>query len=195
MKLFDEMPVIENEHILLREITAEDAERIASLARNPEVYRYLPTFLFEQKYSDAGYMISRIREECFDTKESILLGICLKEDPGTVIGIAEYYNYDEEREKASIGYRLDQPYWGRGIATETAALLKKYLLEKTDVRKITAYVMKGNKASASVLEKNGFVCEWPDLSEDWGRGEPVTADKNIYRKYPKGTYRKHPGKQ
>lgn len=37
-------------------------------------------------------------------------------------GIAEIYNYEPKKAKASIGYRLDEKYWGRGIATQTVRL-------------------------------------------------------------------------
>ena len=123
-------------------------------------------------------MIGRIKTECFDAKESILLGI---RESDRVIGIAEIYNYEEDKRKASIGYRLSEEVWGRGIATETAGLLRDYLVYETDVQKITAHVMAENRTSGKVLEKNGFVCEWPDLTEDWGHGYPVKVDKYIFR--------------
>ena len=94
-------------------------------------------------------------------KKSVLLGIYIKQETDRIIGVAEIYNYEPEKEKASIGYRIHPYWWKRGIATETAALLKSYLLKNTDVRKITAHVMAENVASARVLEKNGFNCVGP----------------------------------
>ncbi|MBR2990380.1 MAG: GNAT family N-acetyltransferase [Solobacterium sp.] len=179
MRLFEEIPYLNNGHIHLRELSEQDADDVRLITENPGVYRYLPAFLFERKYPDQREMIRRIKTECFDTKESILLGICEEDD--RVIGIAEIYNYEEEKCKASIGYRLNEDFWGRGIATETAGMLRDYLVRKTDVRKVTAHVMAENRSSGKVLEKNGFVCEWPDLQEDWGHGYPVCVDKYIYR--------------
>ncbi len=40
-----------------------------------------------------------------------------------MLGIAEVYAYEERKPKASIGYRLVERAWGRGIATEVAGLL------------------------------------------------------------------------
>ena len=184
MNLFDVFPVLESERLVLRELTLSDAEALDGFIRSPSVYRYLPTFLFEQSYADTREMIGRARTECFDTKQSILFGVCLRTDPLSVIGLAEIYNYEPEKEKASIGYRLSERYWGRGIASESAALLKSYLLERTDVRKITAHVMAENAASARVLERNGFLLRWSGLREDWGRDLPVLINKYMYKLSP-----------
>ncbi|MBQ6162933.1 MAG: GNAT family N-acetyltransferase [Clostridia bacterium] len=184
VNLFDEFPRLESDRLILREWTAADAPALGAIVRDPEIYRYLPTFLYEQSIPDAGEMIARARAECFDTKQSVLFGICLKSAPDTVIGIAEIYNYEPQKEKASVGYRLLPAFWGQGIASETTALLVKYLIERTDVRKITAHVMAENAASARVLEKNGFVLRWTGLREDWGRGAPVLINKFMYKLLP-----------
>ena len=84
MEPFGEIPRIEGEHVILREMTAADASALAEIARSEAVYRYLPTFLYEQSYDDAAMAIERMRAECFDTKESILLAVCLREEPVVV---------------------------------------------------------------------------------------------------------------
>ena len=84
MEPFGEMPRIEGEHVILREMIAADASALAEIARSEAVYRYLPTFLYEQRYDDAAVAIGRMRAECFDTKESILLAVCLREEPVVV---------------------------------------------------------------------------------------------------------------
>lgn len=180
--LFSEYPTLEDDALLLRPPVPEDAAALADLIKDPAVYRYLPTFLYEQKYDDPAEMLRRLRAECFDSKESILLCVCLREEPERALGIAEIYNYEPEKEKASVGYRLSPSCWGRGIATRVTALLVGYLFGRTDVRKITAHVMTENAASGRVLEKNGFQKKWTGLREDWGRGGPVTINKYILKK-------------
>ena len=183
-KLFEEFPYLESSRLILREWTSADGPCLEAIIRDPEVYRFLPTFLYEQSYEDVGEMIAHARAECFDTRGSILLGIVLKDAPDRLIGIAEIYNYEPEKEKASIGYRLNRRYWGKGLASEATALLADYLIGQTDVRKITAHVMAENAASARVLEKNGFVLRWTGLREDWGRGSPVLVNKYMLKLTP-----------
>ena len=182
--LFEEFPRLESERLLLREWTASDAHSLEAIIRDPAVYRYLPTFLYEQSVPDTVGMIVNARSACFDAKDSLLLGICFRSEPEQVVGIAEIYNYEPEKEKASIGYRLRRSVWGQGIAGETAATLKRYLLEQTDVRKITAHVMAENAASARVLEKNGFLLRWTGLREDWGKEAPVLVNKYMFKLTP-----------
>ena len=183
MQLFDSFPRLESDRLILREWTKADLPALDELRKSEAVYRYLPTFLYEQSYENAEEMLLHMREECFDTKASILLAIELKESQA-VAGIAEIYNYEPEKEKASVGYRLIQRFWGKGIATDATTLLTKYLLEQTDVRKITAHVMTGNAASAHTLEKLGFILRWSGLKEDWGFNEPVHVNKYMLKLSP-----------
>ena len=177
MLLFEEIPTIRGSRILLRPIMRSDLPALDEMTRDAEVYRFLPTFLYEQKYDDKNVMLERMEEECILTKDTILLAVSLISDPDAFLGIAELYNYEPEKEKASVGYRLRREVWGQGIATEVTGLLRDYLFEKTDVRKITAHVMIENAASGKVLTNNGFIPKWKGLSEDWGRGENVIVDK------------------
>ena len=182
MNLFDEMPHIEGERIQLREFVDTDADQLDAFTRDERVYRFLPTFLYEQKYDDKHLAIARMRSECFDTHESILMAVSPLDDPSVFMGIAEFYAFEPRKPKVSIGYRLAQPFWGHGFATEISGLLKRYLLEKAQVRTITAHIMKENIASARAVEKNGFRCLYPNVWEDWSRGEDVLVDKWIYKR-------------
>ena len=182
MKLFTEYPCLEGDKVLLRKIRETDAEALRIMTEDAAVYRYLPTFLFEQKYDDTRKVIERMDEECFLTRESILLAVCMRNEPDHLIGIAEIYNYEENKAKASIGCRLSSEVWGRGIATEVIGLLKDYLLGDTDVKTITAHIMVENKASAAAVKKNGFLNKYPDLYGDWGFPELCHTDKYVYKK-------------
>ena len=52
-----------------------------------------------------------------------------------------------------------------------------YLFSQTDIEIVTASTMKENRASARVLEKNGFICTARSVEEDWGYDTPTIADK------------------
>ena len=173
-KLFSEIPYLQRERITLREVSQHDAAAVKELTEEAAVYRYLPTFLFEKKYEDISYMISRLYDECF--RESIILGIYLDDE---FCGLAEMYGYRDEIHKISVGYRLMEKHWGKGIATETLGLMVDYLYHETDIEIITASTMIENHASAKVLEKNGFELVVHAVPEDWGYESPTIADKWI----------------
>ncbi len=173
-KLFSEIPYIEGGRIILRRLGPEDAEPLTELVSNPRVYKHEPTFLFEKKYEDVHEVIRRLYDECF--RESIILGIFhLKE----FCGLAEFYGYRDELHKISVGYRLIERFWGRGIASEALGLMVRYLFEETDIEIITASTMPENQASANVLRKNGFTLVVSGADEDWGFDHPTPTDKWI----------------
>ncbi len=78
-----------------------------------------------------------------------------------------------------MGYRFLPRCRGRGIATKTLRLLTGYLFSETDIRIVTASVMPENRASAGVLQKNGFRCVLRAVPENWGYPLPTAADKWI----------------
>ena len=173
-KLFSEVPCLQSRRLLLRRLTDEDAEDLYELAHSDRIYKYLPTFLYERKYEDIHEVIRGLYDECF--REAIILGIF---EGDVFCGLAEMYGYRDTIHKISVGYRLLEKCWGRGIATEALGLLILYLYDETDIEIITASTMIENQASAAVLRKNGFDLVSSGVGEDWGYAEPTLADKWI----------------
>ena len=158
----------------MRQLKSEDASALKELTDSEESYRFLPTFLFEKKYDDSFYVISRMYDECLE--DSLILGIFTN---GEFCGLAELYGYRAPFLKISVGYRLIPRFWGRGIATEVLGLLVRYLFSETDIRYITASVLPENEASAAVLKKNGFRKALYSVPEDWGHARLEKTDKWI----------------
>ena len=179
MDLFDEMPYLEGEHIILREMVEADAPALEELASNPNVNRFIPTYLYEAQYEDKREAIANMRRECFDAHQCILLAVCRREEPDQMLGIAEMYHYRPDEGIASIGVRLLERVWGQGIATEVTAMMKDYLVNVVGCKAITGHVMIENGASAHMVEKSGFRDCGRELWEDWGFG-PVEVNRYVY---------------
>ncbi len=173
-KLFTEIPYIKGERLVLKQITKADACSLKELASSDAVYRLEPTFLFERKYEDINYVIDHLYDECF--QESIILGIYMGDD---FCGLAEFYGYKDSIHKVSIGCRLLEKYWRKGIATETVGMMVDYLQNETDIEIIAASTLPANKGSAGVLRKLGFTLVVQDSDEDWGYDKPLPTDKWI----------------
>ena len=173
-KLFTEIPYIQGERLTIGQVTQKDAEDLQELMDSPIVYRWLPTFLFEKKYSDARGAIERLYDEGW--KESMILGIYCEE---RFSGLIELYGYKDEIHKISVGYRLPERCWGKGIATEALGMMVSWLYTETDIEIITASSMVENEASAGLLRKNGFQMVVHAAEEDWGYEEPTIVDKWI----------------
>ena len=173
-KLFDDISLICGGDIELRRLTHTDAAGLSELTESPEVYRYLPTFLFEKQYDDPQETINRLYGECL--KKSLILGIFRN---GRFCGLIELYGCRAPLLKVSVGYRLLPRCWGQGTATKALELMTGHLFNETLVRIITASVIPENKASAGVLKKNGFRCVLRSVPENWGHPLPTPADKWI----------------
>ena len=89
------------------------------------------------------------------------------------------YGYKENLHKISVGYRLLEDCWGKGIATEALRIMIDYIYGETDTEIITASTMVENQASANVLRKNGFDLVSSGVGEDWGYDQPTITDKWI----------------
>ena len=174
--LFDEIPRIVGERIVIERVCESDASALQELMDNPRVYRYLPTFLFEKQRDDVYETIRELYGDLFEQKESLILAIRDKET-GDLFGLIELYGQREEIHKISLGYRLLERHWGQGIATEAVRLMVGYLYGQTDTDVITASTMVENVASARVLQKSGFIETARGVEEDWGYDQPTIADK------------------
>jgi [ribosomal protein S5]-alanine N-acetyltransferase len=55
-----------------------------------------------------------------------------------------------------LGFRLAQPYWGQGLATEAASAWVRVAFDELHLERLGAFVHPKNAASIRVLEKLGF---------------------------------------
>lgn len=172
-ELFPEPPALTGRRCALRPLLPPDSDGLDRLTRQAEIYRYLPTFLFEKKYA-AREAIARLYTE--GLQDSLILGVFVE---GRFCGLAEAYGYRAPIRKVSVGYRLLREAWGKGIATEALGLMLSELLENRGIEIITASTMVENQASARVLKKNGFTLVNRAVDEDWGYPQPTPADKWI----------------
>ena len=173
-ELFPEPPVLAGGRLCLKPLSLPDAGSLRALTQEESVYRYLPTFLFEKKYSRPEDVLLRLYDEGLN--DSLILGIFMEK---RFCGLLEVYSYRAPIRKASVGYRLLREEWGKGIATESLGMMIDELLNARGIEIITASTMLENRASARVLQKNGFTLVNHAVGEDWGFPEPTLADKWI----------------
>lgn len=182
MKLFDEIPCLEDDYLTLHRMTEADAPVLEEMSKNEAVTRYLPADLFEYGFADKKEAIREMYQGIFERKESLLLGVYLKEAPEQLAGVCEFYNYEPFWNKASIGVRLNESCWNKGIGERTISLMKDYLFQQTDVKRITAHVMTANTYSQRAIQKQGFRLRKSNAPEDWGHPEKVKVNKFVLEK-------------
>ena len=110
--------------------------------------------------------------------------IYLKDNPNRLVGLAEMFDYKKRENKITVGYRLNEDYWNKKIATNVLKLMVEYLVNKVNITTLQAFVMPENLYSSKVLLNNGFVKEDFTVQEkNWGGQEIVTVDVYTYKKH------------
>ena len=173
-KLFPELPVLTGGRLCLRPLSLSDADSLQTLISEEPVYRYLPAFLFEKKYDRPEDVILRLYDEGLN--DAFIPGIFMGD---RFCGLFEVYSFRKRLHKASVGYRLLQEEWGKGIASEALKIMMGELMLSRGIKLVTASTMPENRASARVLQKNGFTLVRHGVEEDWGFPTATPADKWI----------------
>ena len=78
---------------------------------------------------------------------------------GKIIGMISTGSLNKGSVKCSIGYWVNSNYRGKGYASEALKLLLDFCFNELKIVRVSANVFVDNKASAGLLEKNGFVKE------------------------------------
>ena len=151
-------PILETARLLLRPLDEADAPAIFAYAQSPAVTR----FTLWEAHRDlndtleflSGYVQGRYLEGVPDG-----LGICLKNDPGRVIGTVGCFWATRANQTMELGYALGENHWGQGIIVEAARELLSHVFATYDVERVQAHCMSPNAASARVMEKLGMTRE------------------------------------
>jgi ribosomal-protein-alanine N-acetyltransferase len=155
--LFSEFPLIQTREISLRKIEKTDLDDLYPIYNNENLFKYRPSEAKKNK-STVENMISHFERD-FNKKKTIFLGICLNENLKRIIGVAEIFDFDVKVNMVTIGYTLNENYWGNGVATKTAKALVDYLFNTIEVNRVQAFVMPNNIKSKNVLLRNRFTKE------------------------------------
>lgn len=145
---------METERLILRKWKETDAEDLFEYARAPDVGPI------------AGWPPHGSVEESLDVIRNVFDGaecyaICEKEN-GKAIGAIELKlngNTDmtERDDECELGYWLGKPFWGRGYMPEAAKEIIRHGFEDLGMNAIWCGYYDGNRKSARVQEKLGFV--------------------------------------
>ena len=155
--LYEQFLHIATDEITLSKIVAADIDSLFEIYSNEKLFQYTPLLLKKNKDTVAN-MIGHFERD-FNKRKEIFLGICLNSEPNNIIGVAEMFDYLLDVNMVTIGYRLNDRFWARGIATKTVKAMTDYLFTDIGINRIQAFVMTENIKSQNVLQRNDFVKE------------------------------------
>lgn len=146
--------VIRGQQIYLRPITADDTEIVVRWRNKPAV---MGNFIHRKP-------VSREEHENW-LADKVYKGlvhqfiVCRNEDD-MPLGSVYLQHFEEEHKKAEEGIFIgEEQVYGKGIGTEAAKLMLRYVFEELRLHKVVARVLAYNKASIRTHEKAGYVQE------------------------------------
>jgi RimJ/RimL family protein N-acetyltransferase len=148
-----EIPTLTTRRLVLRALRVEDLDAFAAMNGNPEVVRYLGN----------GQPITR--EQTWDLMARMLgqwplrgygFFAVVEAASGRFIGRAGILHTLAWPEP-ELAYGLDQPFWGKGYATESAVAIRNWAFANHGFTRLASFIRPDNVASAAVLRRMGAV--------------------------------------
>jgi RimJ/RimL family protein N-acetyltransferase len=150
-----EIPTVTTARLRLRAFRAGDLDAYAAMQANPEVMRYLvmgrpstPAEVWRTMLMSLGSWALR----------GYGMWACEEIDGGSFVGSVGIF-HPLDWPEPEIAYSLDQPFWGKGFATEAAGAARDWLFENAPVKRAASFIRPDNLASKRVVERLGAVCE------------------------------------
>jgi len=174
MKPFEPI-TLSTPRLTLRFLNEADITAAYEIFSHPEVMRYWSYPAWTERSQAQEWLINV--QEGYRTGNALQLGVERNADH-ILIGTCTLYQFHVASRRAEIGYALGRPYWGSGYMQEALKALLRYAFQTLDLNRLEADIDPRNLASASVLERLGFVKEGL-LRERWIVNEEV-SDTALY---------------
>ena len=147
--------VLDGGRLRLREVGLADLDDAWAWSSDERFFRYLPVEQPADREAERLWLESVIAEAIGTPRRQYQLGIELAET-GSLVGMTRIGVDSERHRSANIGYGVAPAFWGRGIASEAAALIVGFGFERLGMHRIWATHHPENVASRRVLDRLGF---------------------------------------
>lgn len=147
----------ETERLILRKFELGDARDMFEEYCSKDVVTKYLRWQPHKSVHDTTKYLSEIVLPKYEQEYSYCWAIELKKS-GKVIGCVDIVQKDMMTKKCTIGWVLGDDYWGKGIMTEAAKTIVKFMFEEGFVR-IQSHHQVDNIASGKVMQKIGMTHE------------------------------------
>lgn len=159
---------LETERLLLKVISAEDADFILKQFSNDDVNRYL---FDEEPYTEIEQAEELIRFYLEDEPRNQNRWIIIKKDTGEKVGTCGFHCWNRETRKCELGYDLYPTYWKNGYMTEALTAILDFASDDMKIKSIEVHIADGNTDSIKAAEKQGFADSKETYYESFGGKE------------------------
>ncbi|HSM43417.1 MAG TPA: GNAT family N-acetyltransferase [Acidimicrobiia bacterium] len=164
---------IETERLIIRAMASEDATALQRRRNTPEVAVF-QDWAVPSTLEDARDVVASMSAMDGPEEDEWWMATVAESASGDVVGDLAV-RLTRQGRTAEIGYNLDPEHWGHGYAVESVRALLGWLFEVVAVSRVEAHLHPENRASAMVLERNGFLWEGETRLSHWV-GDEVSDD-------------------
>lgn len=158
--------MIESEGLILREIEEEDLDLIVKWRNDPEILRWLFSYLPLNKIKQKKWYEKYLDDP---TQQTFIIEVKEERTPIGTIGLTDI---DYKNQRADLGILIGDKSWqNKGMGKEALKLLIKFALDKMNIRKIKALVFKENVLAIKFYKSCGFVEEGVLRKEVYKNGD------------------------
>lgn len=159
-------PTIETERLRLRAFRPGDLKALHALYGDAENLRYWGT--------DPSGSLDETRRAlrwhiAYHPFQYVLWAIEDKKSR-KLVGMINYYRRDRRERRVDVGWIMAPDRQGKGLMTEAARALLRYLIDRLKVHKIEALIRADNKPSAALARRLGFRVEGGPIRDRWWVG-------------------------
>ncbi|WP_068500519.1 GNAT family N-acetyltransferase [Paenibacillus kribbensis] len=151
------LPELYAHRVRLRQLRAEDYPALERMLSDPLVIRYVNR-IRKPVYARMRRLVAQIKV-AGDSLDSLHFAVewhgrNTGVTPSQLLGIASFQQWNEGTGEAQLGYILDRPFWGQGLATEIVEVMLKFGFGSLKLKRIEGRCQEDNQASVRVLVKN-----------------------------------------
>jgi len=161
--------------LTLRYATAADAPALLALASDAEVTRWFSWGPYTSLDQPRAYI------ESLPAKRDAgqLLDFVVTHGEAGVIGVTGLSEVAARDGRATVGTWFGRDWWGRGVNTESKALIAALAFDRLGLERLTAWANVRNGRSQLALERAGFARE--GVLRGWHRHDDQLHDVVVFR--------------
>jgi [ribosomal protein S5]-alanine N-acetyltransferase len=151
-----DFPALETERLILRPISWVDREFIFRHFSDPRLNRYL---LDEPPVTSPTEADQIIADYLDPARASLNRWVLLNRHTQEPVGTCGYHLWNQQHQRAEIGYDLSPDWWGKGLMFEALSAVLTFGFGVLSLNRVQAIVHPENEASSRLLVKLGFRLE------------------------------------